>query len=177
MLMLMVQTAVRTLLTSGETNPETFLNVLNEIIYDNVQRMDCDRSLTLSLLNYHAGTLRLSGQHEELIVIRESGELERFDTMDLGFPIGLIPDISTFVGYTNISLSPGDVVLLYTDGIPEAEDKHGNLYGIDRLCQIATQHRHRSADEIQQAIVSDVCGHIGNHEVYDDITLLVFKQI
>ncbi len=176
MLMLMVQTAVRTLLTSGETDPETFLKVLNEIIYDNVQRMDCDRSLTLSLLNYHAGTLRLSGQHEELIIVRENGSLERIDTMDLGFPIGLVPDISTFVGYTNITLNSGDVVVLYTDGIPEAENEAGELYGIDRICRIATQHRHRSADEIQQAIVADVRRHIGNHQVYDDITLLVFKQ-
>lgn len=175
-LMLMVQTAVRTLLTSGETNPETFLRILNEIIYDNVQRMDCDRSLTLSLINYHAGTLRLSGQHEELIVIRATGDVERIDTTDLGFPIGLVPDISGFVGYTHIDLNPGDVVLLYTDGIPEAENQAGELYGIERLCQIARQHHHRSAEEIQQAIVTDVRQHIGTHRVYDDITLLVFKQ-
>ncbi|MBW4546441.1 MAG: SpoIIE family protein phosphatase [Symplocastrum torsivum CPER-KK1] len=175
-LMIMVQTAVRTLLANNETDPTKFLNVLNRVIYDNVQRMNSDKNLTLSLLDYHEGTLCLSGQHEEMIVVRSGGQIERFDTIDLGFPIGLEADISDFVANTQVQLNPKDVVVLYTDGITEAENQSGVRYGIERFCEVLGDNWHRSTEEIRQAVVEDVRQHIGEQKVYDDITLLILKQ-
>jgi sigma-B regulation protein RsbU (phosphoserine phosphatase) len=175
-LMIMVQTAVRTLLANNETDPTKFLNVLNRVIYDNVQRMNSDKNLTLSLLDYHEGTLCLSGQHEEMIVVRSGGQVERFDTIDLGFPIGLEADITDFVAHTQVKLNPGDVVVLYTDGITEAENQSGVRYGIERFCEVLKRNWNRSTEEIRQAVVEDVREHIGDQKVYDDITLLVLKQ-
>jgi sigma-B regulation protein RsbU (phosphoserine phosphatase) len=175
-LMIMVQTAVRTLLANNETDPTKFLNVLNRVIYDNVQRMNSDKNLTLSLLDYHEGTLCLSGQHEEMIVVRSGGQVERFDTIDLGFPIGLEADITDFVANTQVQLNPGDVVVLYTDGITEAENYSGVLYGVERFCEVLGDNWYRSTEEIRQAVVEDVRQHIGEEKVYDDITLLVIKQ-
>jgi sigma-B regulation protein RsbU (phosphoserine phosphatase) len=175
-LMIMVQTAVRTLLANDETDPIKFLNVLNRVIYDNVQRMKSDKNLTLALLDYQEGTLRLSGQHEEMIVVRSGGQVERIDTIDLGFPIGLEADITDFVAHTQVQLNPGDVVVLYTDGITEAENQSGVRYGVERFCELLGNNGHRSAEEIRQAVVEDVRQHIGTQKVYDDITLLVLKQ-
>jgi serine phosphatase RsbU (regulator of sigma subunit) len=175
-LMIMVQTAVRTLLASNETDPTKFLNVLNRVIYDNVQRMNSDKNLTLSLLDYHEGTLCLSGQHEEMIVVRSGGQVERFDTIDLGFPIGLEADITDFVANTQVQLNQGDVVVLYTDGITEAENHSGVRYGVERFCEVLGDNWHRSTEEIRQAVVEDVRQHIGKQKVYDDITLLILKQ-
>ncbi len=176
LLMLMVQTAVRTLLVSEESDPKRFLAILNRVIHDNIQRMQADRSLTLSFVDYQDGQLRLSGQHEEMIVVRQGGTIERIDTLDLGFPIGLEEDITAFVGQTEVQLTSGDVVVLYTDGITEAENETGHLYGLDRLCQVVSQHRARSPWEIQSVVIEDVKHHIGSQHVYDDITLLVLKQ-
>ncbi|MEQ8959382.1 MAG: SpoIIE family protein phosphatase, partial [Coleofasciculus sp. C2-GNP5-27] len=115
-LMIMVQTAVRTLLEGAKTDSKQFLSVLNRTIYHNIQRMKSEKNLTLSLLDYHQDKLRLSGQHEEMIVVRSGGKIERVDTIDLGFPIGLVADIADFVADAEIQLHPGDVVVLYTDG-------------------------------------------------------------
>jgi sigma-B regulation protein RsbU (phosphoserine phosphatase) len=175
-LMIMVQTAVRTLLANNETDPVQFLNVVNRTIYDNVQRMNSDKNLSLSLLDYKDGTLRLSGQHEEMIVVREGGRVERIDTIDLGFPIGLEAEIADFVAHADVQLHPGDVVVLYTDGITEAEDINGVLYGLERLTEVVSQNWQCSAKEIRQAAIDDVRRHIGQQKVYDDITLLVIKQ-
>jgi phosphoserine phosphatase RsbU/P len=175
-LMIMVQTAVRTLLTSNETDPIKFLNVLNRTIYDNVQRMNSDKNLTLVVLDYQEGRLRLSGQHEEIIMVRAGGILECIDTVDLGFPLGLIENIDDFVSYADVQLNPGDVVVLYTDGIPEAENMNGELYGLGRLCEVIKQNWQRSAAEIRQAAIADVRRHIGAQTIYDDITLVVLKQ-
>ncbi|HEY9652723.1 MAG TPA: SpoIIE family protein phosphatase [Coleofasciculaceae cyanobacterium] len=175
-LTIMVQTAVRTLLETNETDPKTFLAVLNRTIYDNVQRMNSDKNLSLLLLDYHQGYLRLTGQHEEMIVVRSDGTLERIDTLDLGFPIGLEADITDFVAEIRVQLHPGDVVVLYTDGITEAENLAGVLYGLERLCEVVKLNCQHSANHIKQAVIDDVRGHIGEQTVYDDITLLVLKQ-
>jgi sigma-B regulation protein RsbU (phosphoserine phosphatase) len=175
-LMIMVQTAVRTLLENGETDYRKFLDVLNRTIYKNVQRMNSDKNLTLSLLDYQPGQLRLSGQHEEIIVVRSSGTVERIDTIDLGFPIGLEADIADFVAQTSVHLHPDDVVVLYTDGITEAENTAGGHYGIDRLCEVVRLHWQQSATQIKQAIINDLRRHIGEQNLFDDITLLVLKQ-
>ena len=175
-LMLMVQTAVRTLLTSNEPDPIKFLNVLNRTIYDNVQRMSSDKNVTLALLDYQSGRLGLSGQHEEMIVVRSGGHLEQIDTIDLGFPLGLEADIAAFVAEKEVQLHPGDVVVLYTDGITEAEDILGRQYGLKRLREVVQLNWRRSADIINQAVIEDVQRHIGEQKVYDDITLLVLKQ-
>ena len=175
-LMLMVQTAVRTLLTHQETDSVKFLNTINRTIYDNLQRMRCDKNLTLALVDYQKGVLTLSGQHEQMIVVRSSGSLELIDTIDLGFPIGLTEDISDFVAEARVQLNPGDVVVLYTDGITEAEDINGVQYGLERLCEVVRKRWQSSANEIKQAVIGEVQQHIGEQKVYDDITLLVLKQ-
>ncbi len=174
--MIMVQTAIRTLMTQNEVDPLKFLAVINRTIFDNVERINSDKNLTLSLLDYEDNCLRLSGQHESLIVVRKGGEIEIIDTIDLGFPVGLEEDISDFLGETEISLNPGDVVVLYTDGITEAEDPVGEMYGLERLCEIVSQNWEQSAQEIKTAVINDVKQHIDTQTVYDDITLLVIKQ-
>jgi two-component system sensor histidine kinase ChiS len=175
-LMVMVQTAVRTLLCNNETDPAKFLSTVNRTIYDNVQRMNSDKNLSLSLLDYQQGQLCLSGQHEEMIVVRADGFLERIDTIDLGFPIGLEEDIADFISHTQVQLHPGDVVVLYTDGITEAENLEGQQYGIERLCEVVRDNRQQSAEQIKQTVLDNVRAHIGKQKVYDDITLLVLKQ-
>ncbi|WP_309235930.1 PP2C family protein-serine/threonine phosphatase [Planktothrix sp. FACHB-1365] len=183
-LMLMVQTAVRTLIANDESDPIQFLNTLNRVIYDNVQRMKSDKNLTFSLIDYYNGFLSICGQHEEMIVVRSQRQpeaeshaiIERIDTMDLGFPIGLEADITDFIGSINIKLNSGDGVVLYTDGITEAENHQGEFYSLEKLCEIVKQNWHLTASEIRKAVINDVRSHIGKHKVYDDITLVVLKQ-
>ncbi|MEG3960532.1 SpoIIE family protein phosphatase, partial [Microcoleus sp. herbarium2] len=62
-LMLMAQTAVRTLKEIRETDPVRFLDALNRTLYKNVQRMNSEKSLTLAILNYSEGWVSISGQH------------------------------------------------------------------------------------------------------------------
>ena len=108
--------------------------------------------------------------------MRRSGELELVDTIDLGFPIGLESEITDFIDYTTVQLGPGDGVVLYTDGITEAENFNNERYGLERLCKVVKEHWSQSAEAIKDAVVSTVRQYIGQQTVYDDITLLVIKQ-
>ena len=175
-LMLMVQTAVRTLIENNETSPKQFFEVLNRTIYKNVQRMDSDKNLSLSLIDYFDGMLRISGQHEEMLIVRTGGVIERIDTVDLGFPIGLEETIEDFIFQAQIPLEQNEVVVLYTDGITEAENCAGAHYGLEQLCAVVSENWQQSAQDIRQAVIRDLRSHIGVEQVYDDITLVVFKR-
>ncbi len=174
--MVMTQTAVRTLKEIQELDPVKFLDVLNRTIYKNVYRMNSEKNLTLAILTYSKGKISISGQHEEILVIRDGGYIERIDTIDLGFPIGLDEEISDFIHHLMIELNPGDVVVLYTDGIPEAYNIDKKQYGIERLCEVISHNWQNSAEQIKQAVIDDLKRHIGKQKVFDDITLVVLKQ-
>jgi serine phosphatase RsbU (regulator of sigma subunit) len=175
-LMLVVQTAVQSLLESGISDSEQFLNILNRIIYNSARRMKTKKNLTLSLLDYKDGRLRVTGQHEEVLLVRQGGKIERVDTLDLGFMVGVLPDTSDLVSHLDIHLQPGDGIVLYTDGVTEARNPESELYGVERLSEIVSQNWHRTAKEIQQVVIADIRKYIGTQQVYDDITLLVLKQ-
>ena len=175
-LMLMVQTVVRTLQESNQTDHVQFLDILNRTIYGNIQRINPYKSMTLSILDYADNTLTLSGQHEEMIVVRSGGKIEQINTIDLGFPIGLEADIAEFINTEKVTLNSGDVVVLYTDGITEAFNLNQEEYGLNRLCKIVSQNWQLSAEKIKQAVIADVRQHIGTQKIFDDITLVVLKQ-
>ena len=110
------------------------------------------------------------------MVVRSGGEIERIDTIDLGFPIGLEEKITDFVFQTQIELNSGDIVVLYTDGITEAENTTGGQYGLEKLCEIVKNNWQKPAKQIRQLVINDLREYIGKHKVYDDITLVVIKQ-
>jgi sigma-B regulation protein RsbU (phosphoserine phosphatase) len=138
--------------------------------------MGSDKNLTLCLLDYALGEVRVSGQHEQVIVLRRDGSVEMIDTIDLGFPIGLENEIAAFVGQSTVQLQRGDGVVLYTDGVTEAEDIAREQYGLGRLAAVLKAHWAGSAEAIKQAVIADVKRFIGTQTVYDDITLVVAKQ-
>lgn len=176
MVMLMVQMGIRTLLSSNESNSARILNILNQAIINNITRMNTDKSLSLAILYCQKGQVRITGQHEEIIIVRKNGSIDCVDTINLGFPIGLVENISDFVNDMHISLQPGDGIVLFTDGITEAENVEKEQYEIHRLCTVIKNHWPKSAEDICNAITDDVYHFIGEQTVYDDITLLVIKQ-
>ena len=172
---IIVQTAVRTLLASGPYESQKFFEVLNRVVYDNVRRMNCDRNLTLSLLHYRDHLVTISGQHEEVLVVRGNGVLERHDTLDLGFPLGLEEDISRFVGEARVPLQSGDVMVVYTDGITEAMNCARVTYGIERLSEAVRNNHRQPADDIREAVLRSLHEYTGGQDLLDDISLLVIK--
>ncbi len=175
--MLMVQTAVRTLLMNNVTDAESFIQVVNSTIFGNVQRMASDKNLTLSLLDYQQGRLRFTGQHEDILIARTGGRIECIDTCDYGFMIGLVPDIQEFVACSDVYLNIGDSLVLYTDGITEARNMRNELYGVQRLSDVVAQYWQASATDIQDAVINDVHHFAGEKAFIDDITLLIIKRV
>jgi serine phosphatase RsbU (regulator of sigma subunit) len=184
LVMLMTQSAVRTLITLDEHDPVRLMNTLNRTLFDNMQRMRSDKNLSLSLLHYQptpgaegdSGELRIIGQHESVMIIRADGRFEDIDTLELGMPIGMIDDIAAFVAAAVVTLHAGDTVVLYTDGITEAANNKHDLFGFERLHDVLMANHTLGAEGIKEAVISAVRAHIGQQPLYDDLTLIVLKQ-
>jgi sigma-B regulation protein RsbU (phosphoserine phosphatase) len=175
-LMLMVQSVARALQEAGETNPSRFLSYLNRTIYKNIERTKTDKHVTLSFLDYDGERLTISGQHEDLIVIRHTGAVERIDTSDLGLPVGLESDISSFIDTREIPFHKGDLIVLHTDGVTEAENPEGELFGIERLCENARRLHGQTAEQVMNGILESLMAYIGTQKIHDDITLVVVRH-
>jgi phosphoserine phosphatase RsbU/P len=175
-LMLMVQSVARALQEKGGGDPREFLEVLNRAIYKNIERTETDKHLSLAFLDYEDNRITISGQHEEVLVVRGEGDVELINTIDLGFPIGLESDIGDFIATHDFPFDTGDIVVLHTDGVTEAESPDGELFGLDRLCDSARKYRNGNADEIKEGIIADLMAHIGTQKVHDDITLVVMRH-
>lgn len=196
MVMLMTQMGVRTLLEANHHDPVDILTILNRSLYKNVMRMQAHKSLSLVLLSYHydasqaTGKLTVSGQHETLLLFAADGTLSCVDTLELGFPLALEEDIRPFLAQMTLRLEPGAGVVVFSDGITEAPNPQGTLYGLSRLAEVIGQHWHAPAKSIRDAVLGDVYRFINDtpdipadvvrilhdQDVEDDITLLIVKQ-
>ncbi len=188
--MLMIQSIIRAQSNISGYDLVTMLQVANKTIHDNISRMNSEKNLSLMLLDYNrtiegesleegeaAGEINYSGQHESLIIVRNNGELEELDTDELGFPIGLVENADEFFKQRSVKLYKGDTVVLYTDGITEAANADHELYGIERLCRVIKSNYLKKSEEIKDIIINDVKQHVGKQKVFDDLTLLVIKQM
>jgi sigma-B regulation protein RsbU (phosphoserine phosphatase) len=175
-IMLMAQTAYLTLSQSGERDMERIAQVLNRVLYHNIERIQEDKNMTLAVLHYRERELTLVGQHEAVLVCRADGTVEIIDTLDLGLPMGLEEDIAEFVTTKRLTLACGDVLLLYTDGITEAENVQRQQFGLEGLINGLQTYHALNATEIVNRLTADVYSFIGEGAIYDDLSLLVVKQ-
>ncbi|MDG2616179.1 MASE1 domain-containing protein [Thermoleptolyngbya sichuanensis XZ-Cy5] len=176
-LMLMVQTAVRTLAELRDRSSVRFLQTLNRTLYKNIERLSAQQQqLTLAVLNYLNGSLSVSGQHEDLVVVRASGRVERVSMTDLILPLGLEFDITAFTKRASVELQPGDGIVLYTSSLPSALDENGVMYGLDRLYRVVGQYWAQPASAVHRAIIQDVRQHMRQENVLDNLSLLVLKR-
>jgi len=180
-IMLMTQSAVKTQIAGDNIQIESVLSHVNKTIFENVQRMDSAKHLSLVLLDYYRegsqGKLKVCGQHETVFVVRADGGIKEVDTDKLGFPIGLIDSIKMFIGSERLTLNQDDILVLYTDGITEAENIQKEFYGIRRLKDKVFEFKDESAEVIKTEVIRDLYAFIGKQKIYDDITLLIMKQL
>ncbi len=177
--MLMTQSAIRSLLDGGHIKLQDALNQINMILYRNIQdRMNDRRNLTLSLLHYEEGKVRITGQHESVVLLRRDAQHAiQIDTLDLGMYVGLTNDsFEDFVEETSFDFNKGDIMLLYTDGATEAENEKQQLFGIDRMMKVLEKNRDKSSKEIVNEITKEIYAFIGKKQLLDDISLVVVKR-
>jgi serine phosphatase RsbU (regulator of sigma subunit) len=115
--------------------------------------------------------------HEHILVYRASeGVTEVIVTG--GVALAMSPDISKIAKEKELKLNDQDIVLLYSDGITEAVNDHGELYGLDRVKESLTRNASLGSSlNVFEGVSKDVISFVGNTVQKDDMTLLVMRYV
>ncbi|MES2122008.1 MAG: SpoIIE family protein phosphatase [Chlamydiota bacterium] len=109
--------------------------------------------------------------HLPSMLLKKDGRVELLGTP--GIALGVLPiDSATCV---EVQLDPGDVLLLYTDGIIDSQDSFFEFYGRDRLLSSLKEAHHLTAEEIVETIIDRVNNFAQDTPIVDDRTLVVIK--
>jgi serine phosphatase RsbU (regulator of sigma subunit) len=114
-----------------------------------------------------------AGHDWPLMLHGDSGDIEQLKTS--GFVLGAFPDIRLEEGTAEVK--PGDKLVFYTDGITEARNSEGYLFGEERLSELLAQNPGCSAQQLLDLIVESVERFIGDTPRSDDLTLLVVGRV
>jgi len=90
-----------------------------------------------------------------------------------GFPLGMFPN-ATYEEF-NVATQPGDAIVFVSDGILDAENEQGEMYGEERLAELLCCNRELPAQHIANAILSDVTRFQGAKDRFDDETIIVLR--
>jgi sigma-B regulation protein RsbU (phosphoserine phosphatase) len=122
-----------------------------------------DENLTVQIAN--GGSVQpLFCRGEEIETIRAEG-----------FPLGMFPN-ATWEEFS-ISTQPGDSVVFFSDGIVDAQNAAGEMFGAERLIATVKKHHHKSASRLAESILTDVGRFQGKRDRFDDETVVVLRVI
>lgn len=150
------------------------LSAINRVIYRDT--FEIGVYATVFMAEYCSdGLLAYSNAgHIPPILFRRNNK-EMFELEIHGSPIGLFED--EMYGSNQVNLSKGDVLVVFTDGVPEMRNRDDEFFGVERLKKVIFENSDKSALEICDVIVDEVMKFKGEAEQKDDITLLVVKKI
>ncbi len=179
LIMMMAQTVYSTLTTALDfpVTPRDLVVMLNKVLFTNVQgRLHESHFMTFTALKYiGAGRFQHAGAHIDLIIYRhKSNTCERVETK--GIWLNVLPDIVYATENAEFTLTIGDVLVLYTDGLTEVWNSEKEMLDIHRFIDIIHAHAHEEVDTFRDGILHDVmawCHHIRN----DDMSLVVARRI
>jgi serine phosphatase RsbU (regulator of sigma subunit) len=154
---------------------------LTELV-DRVNHYSCEQSLNgrrfttafLAELEPATGCLTyVNAGHNWPVLRRASGAIERLETG--GLPLGIRAALPYQCGAA--TLAPGDLLLIFTDGLVEAEDDEEREYGEDRMLPVVLALQSVTAAEALKRIMSAVDAFVGLTRQHDDITCLVLRMV
>lgn len=111
--------------------------------------------------------------HPNPLLLSSRGELKRLG--EGGFPVGMMPSMT--YDQSQVTLSRGDKLVLYSDGIPECLNQSGKRYTEASLFAALKRHPQSSAAELVEAVREDIVRWRGESELSDDVSLLVMESL
>ncbi|MDD1627880.1 MAG: PAS domain S-box protein [Methylococcaceae bacterium] len=171
--MVETRSAIRSQVNRLGTPSET-LGVLNNFLFEDLD--NADYFITLFYLQYDITTQQLSfanaGHPPPLLLSpfqRECRQLDA-DGMILGVRKNVIFEEKT------TTISNGDLILLYTDGLTEAENPDGDFFGVERVTELFIQYAQHPSEKIIDALLKHLKQFCQSESFKDDITLMIFKR-
>jgi sigma-B regulation protein RsbU (phosphoserine phosphatase) len=177
LVMMMVQMGISTLVRAQPDGaPSALIKTLNTVLFENIHdRLEAERHMTLSLLRYSgSGKFRVAGAHMDAVWWRAATQ-----TTELLGTLGTFLAITDDIDHVNVeqdwTLAPGDLLVLLTDGVTEAENSAGEPFGYEGVLEALESRATKPVQAIQEAVLDAVTKH--SPTLADDCTILVLRYV
>lgn len=129
------------------------------------------------IIDEHTGQVKLmsAGHCPSLLAHAGTGAVEQIEAN--GVPLGVMGEGLSFQDPVPIQLKRGDRLIVYTDGITEAKDRDGRMFGIDRLIQAVIRHSNLDGQAFVDALSREALDFSNNAVLQDDMTLLSIRRL
>ena len=171
--LLMTMTRALVIAASEKTDgPEEVLRDVNSHL---VNRISYGQFVTASLLSISPSEINFAcAGHSPLLVFRAAtGEFDEINTV--GVAMGIVDSLD--FQRVSMTLNPGDIALMYTDGLNEAMDINKEQFGYDRIRDVVRFHANASAEAIVEALFQAIEDHAAGSDQYDDTTVVAIKKL
>ena len=170
MFMMTAKTIIKDLAESGMAVNDIFTKANEKLCENNESGMFV--TAWMSILDLATGKLQFANAgHNPPLLKRFGGGFEYLKTR-AGFVLAGMEGVRYRVG--EITLSAGDRMFLYTDGVTEATNTEDKLYGEERLIEFMNQNSNAEATELLPALKANIDKFVGDAPQFDDITMLMF---
>jgi serine phosphatase RsbU (regulator of sigma subunit)/signal transduction protein with GAF and PtsI domain len=169
--MALSRTLIRVTAHDGRS-PARALQRANELI---IADAGSDQFVTVfyTILEPQTGILTYaSGGHNPPLLMRHNGQIEPLRAR--GTVLGIVDAIE--LEEKQVTMQPGDVLVMYTDGVTDAFNADEEEFGITRLSEVIQRTANRDPSDIIAAINSEVMAFVGDMPQFDDFTLVVLKR-
>lgn len=169
--MALSRTLVRTMAIDGRS-PDVAIARANDLILADA-RSDLFVTLFYAVLQADSGEIAYvnAGHVPPLLVRAADGTTEELRVP--GMALGILPEVQ-YTAYTT-GLRPGDILVLYTDGVTDALAPDQQMFGLERLKRIVSANRQQSVRELAETITRAVADFAGENAQFDDLTLVVAR--
>ncbi len=175
MIMSIVRSLIHTYSEVASSPREAICRVNRKLTPD----LESEMFVTLAAFTFdpvsHSASVVRAG-HEPLFLVRADGSLERLQPPGTAMGLTDVPLFEEMLEATTVQFNSGDVMVLFTDGITEANNREHIELGYDRFAEMVREHAARPAPEMVAALVKDVQSFIGGAAQSDDITVLVIRR-
>jgi sigma-B regulation protein RsbU (phosphoserine phosphatase) len=155
-------------------SPVELLKRANQTILMYNQLAEMFASVFVSYVDFNTGKMRMaSGGHNPPLLYRAA--TQQIELLKIkGILVGLLEEVS--FDEATVQLEPGDVLVMYTDGITEAMTLEDEEFGMERLESVIYAYAAESASELGQHILREVAAFSGNRGAFDDETMVIIKR-
>jgi len=151
---------------------EHITNILNQTLVETTSASTFV-TLMIALVDPVAGRLHyISAGHNPPVIVKPAGDAALLDGVS-GPPVGLFSHLAYKREIR--SIDPGSVLVIYTDGVNEAENGKDEQFGMERLVQVVTDSRKSTASHIHASIRTALKEFVGDTPSHDDATFIVLK--
>jgi sigma-B regulation protein RsbU (phosphoserine phosphatase) len=166
-------TLLRTFALEYPENPEEIFLAVNHRILEDIQT-DQFVTVFLGVLEPKTGELIYSNAGHNPPALLRAGEQTAVELLArTGAALGVLEELAW--EQRRIHLAPGDVLVLYTDGVTDAENVDHDFYGLDRLLQAVRDNQNRPVEMLRDAVLDDISAFTQDAALFDDIALMILK--